>query len=177
VRELLAGEHAEHVGLVLGPGGGAVQLTVAVGIHRDRRVVAGGDRVEAERDRLFEQGGELDVLVAAHARVGGAARGVLGDEVVDDVRPESLGEVPHVVRDAEAARDALGVHRVLDRATAAAAGAQGAGLAAEGEVHAHDLVARVDRARSSDRGVDSPAHRRQDTHGFNARRDGSVYLI
>ena len=74
VRELLAGEHAEHVGLVLRPGGGAVQLAVAVVIHGDRRVVAGGDRVEAERDGLLEQRSELDVLVAAHARVGGAVR-------------------------------------------------------------------------------------------------------
>jgi hypothetical protein len=47
--------------------------------------VAGAHRVEAECERLVEDGGELDLLVAAHARVGRAPRGVLRDEVIDDV--------------------------------------------------------------------------------------------
>ena len=84
--ELVGVEHAEDVALVLGRVDGAVQLarrpSSAVD---DLGVVAGGDGVEAERDRLVEQGGELDPLVAAQARVGRAAGGVLGDEVVDDV--------------------------------------------------------------------------------------------
>ena len=71
-----------------------MQFAVAVGIRADRGVVPGGDRVEAEVERLLEQGGELDPLVAAHARVRGAARGVLGDEVVDDVEFEALARSP-----------------------------------------------------------------------------------
>ena len=40
----------------------------------DAGVVAGADGVEPERDGLVQQRRELDVLVAAHARVRGAAR-------------------------------------------------------------------------------------------------------
>src|SRR5262249_45585431 len=49
------------------------------------RVVAGGQAARAERPRPLEKRPKLDVLVAAHARVGRAPRGVLGDEIVDDV--------------------------------------------------------------------------------------------
>ena len=63
--------------------------------------MAGHHRVEAERDGAVEHRRELDLLVAAQARVGRAAGGVLGDEVVDDVGAEPLGEVPDVERDAE----------------------------------------------------------------------------
>ena len=63
-----------------------------VGAVDEPRVVAGGDRVEAERERLVEDGGELDPLVAAQARVGRAAGGVLGDEVVDDVLARTRSE-------------------------------------------------------------------------------------
>ena len=44
---------------------------------------------------------ELDLLVAAQARVRSATGRVLGDEVVDHVGPEPLGEVPDVERDVE----------------------------------------------------------------------------
>ena len=67
----------------------------------DLRVVAGGDGIEAEPERAVEDGGELDLLVAPQARVGRAAGGVLGDEVVHDVLGEPLGEVPDVERDPE----------------------------------------------------------------------------
>ena len=58
----------------------------AVAAALDARVVAGGERVGAERARALQQRRELDVLVAAHARVRRAAGGVLGHEVVDDAR-------------------------------------------------------------------------------------------
>ena len=170
VRELLRREHAEHVGLVLGPVGRPVQLAVAEGIRLDIGVVPGDDGVEAEVERLLEEGGELDPLIAAHARVGGAASGVLGDEVVDDVELEAFGEVPHVVRDADDVRGALRIHRVLDRAAPSRTGAQGSGHPAEGEVHADDLVTGVDGARRGHRRVDAPAHRRQNLHGFHGTR-------
>ena len=168
VRELLGGEHAEHVGLVLRGIRRPVQLE-SVGAVDERRVVAGADRVEAELDRALEQGRELDLLVAAHARVGGAAGAVLGDEVLDDVVAEALREVPHVERDAEAIGRAPGIHRVLDRAASAAAGAQGAPGAGEREVHPDDVVPGVDGARGGDRGVDSAAHGRQDAHRSSVR--------
>ena len=146
-----------------------MQFAVAVGIRADGGVVPRGDGVEAQVERLLEQCRELDALVAAHARVRGAAGGVLGDEVVDDVELEPLGEVPHVVRDPDEVRGALGVHRVLDGAAAAAAGAQGARHPAEREVHADHLVAGVDGARCRDRGVHSPAHGCQNFHAYQHR--------
>ena len=166
VGELLGGENTEHVGLVLCPGGGAVQFAAAVIRGHDRRVVAGRDRVEAERERLLEQGRELDALVAAHARVGGATGGVLGHEVIDHVGLEALGEVPYVVRNADDVGRALGIHRILDGAAPAGTGAQRAGVAAEGEVHPDDVVAGVDRARGGDGGVHSSAHGCQYAHGY-----------
>jgi hypothetical protein len=170
VRELLGGEDAEHVRLVLRPRGGPVQLTVAVGVRDDRRVVAGRHRVEPEGDRLVEEGRELDPLVAAHARVGSAPGAVLGDEVVDDIGLEPLGEVPHVVGDAEHPGHALGVHRVLDGAASASPGPKRSGLPAEREMDSDDLMAGVDGARGRDRGVDSAAHRRQHLHAIQCRR-------
>src|SRR3954454_20458178 len=96
VGELVGGEDGEYVGLVLAGVGGPVQDSVL-----DLRVVAGTDGVEAEGQRLVQDRGELDLLVAAQARVRGAARGVLGDEVLDHVAVEALGHVPDVERDAD----------------------------------------------------------------------------
>ena len=88
-------------------------------------VVPGDDRVEAERQRPVQHRGELDLLVAAQARVRRAAGGVLGDEVVDDVGVEPLGQVPDVERDAEHVGGPARVAGVLERAAAAGAGARG----------------------------------------------------
>src|SRR5699024_7985709 len=128
-----------------------------------------------------EQGGELDVLVAAHARVRGAAGLVLGDEVRDDGLLELLREVPHVVGDAEHVRGAAGVGGVLDRAAAARAGAVLGAAAAQGHVHADHLVAGVDGAGGGDGGVDSTGECGQDLHRIPSRAararvstDGSV---
>ena len=127
-------------------------------------MVTGDDRVEAERQRPVQHGRELDLLVAAQARVRRPAGGVLGDEVVDDVLGEALGEVPHVERDAELVGDPAGVVRVLDAAAAAGAAAQRLPVRREREVDTGDVVPGVDRQRGGDRGVHSPAHRGEDPH-------------
>ena len=83
------GRHVEQeVRLILAAIARARQAQDAVAAALDARVVAGGERVAAERARPRQQRRELDVLVAAHARVGRAAGRVLGDEVVDDARAE-----------------------------------------------------------------------------------------
>jgi hypothetical protein len=89
--------------------------------------VPGADGVEAEPAGTVEHGGELDPLVAAHARVGGAAGGVLSDEVVDDIAGEALGDVPDIEGDAEHVSRAPRIPRVLQRAAAARALAVGRG--------------------------------------------------
>jgi hypothetical protein len=90
----------------------------------ERRVVSRAHGVEAELQRALEERGELDLLVAPHAGIRRAPGLVLGHEVVDDVLAEALGEVPDVERDAEEVGRATGIHRVFDRAAAAAAGAK-----------------------------------------------------
>ena len=117
-----------------------------------------------------EQRSELDALVAAQARVRGAAGGVLRDEVVDDLHREARAEVPHVEGDADPVGDAAGVHRVLDRAAAAGTRAERAGVAVQRQVDAGDVVPGIDRARGGDRGVDPSAHRGQHLHADQAKR-------
>ena len=63
-------------------------------VHVTAGVVPGAHRVEAERQRLVQQRGELDLLVAAQARVRGAAGGVVLDEVVDDLLGEARRRSP-----------------------------------------------------------------------------------
>src|SRR5690606_26672191 len=124
---------------------------------------------EPERERLLEQRGELDALVAAHARVRGAACGVLGDEVVDHVGAAALGEVPHVERDAELPRGAAGAERALDRAAAPPAGAPGSRRAEEGEGRAHRLPPGLLGARGRDGPGDATGQPCQDLHPARER--------
>jgi hypothetical protein len=121
VGELVGREHAEHVRLVFRLFARTVQLSLAVFAVDDLSVVARDDGVEAEVERLVEQRRELDLLVAAQARVRRAALRVLGDEVVDDVELEPLREVPDIEGNAERVGDAARIHRVFDRAAAARA--------------------------------------------------------
>ncbi len=170
VPQALRGQHREHVGLVLAGVDGAVQRRrPRGGIDVEAGVVAGADGVEAEREGLVEQRRELDPLVAAHARVRRAAGRVLGDEVVDDVALEALGEVPHVEGDAEHVGRSPGVPGVLDRAAAAGSGPQGGGVAGQREVDADDVVPGVDGTRGGDGRVDPTAHRGEHPHGVPTR--------
>ena len=107
---------------------------------------------------------ELDLLVAAQARVRRAAGGVLADEVLDDVLVEAVAEVPDVERDADHVGRPARVVGVLDRAAAAGAAAVGLRVAREGQVDAGDVVALLDRAGRRDGRVDAARHRCQDAH-------------
>ena len=164
VRELLLVEHAEHVGLVLAVVDGPVHLDQPVVAGAQLGVVTGRDRVEAERQRPVEHRGELDLLVAAQARVGRAAGGVLVHEVLDHVLVEALGQVPDVERDADHVGGPAGVVGVLDRAAAAGAGAVRRGVAREREVDAGDVVAGLDGAGRGDGRVDAAGHGGEDLH-------------
>src|SRR5690606_1583733 len=163
VRQLVAGEHREDVRLVLVRVDGPAQLT-----GDEPGVVAGADRVEAQRERLLQQRGELDPLVAPQARVGRAPLRVRGDEVVDDVLAEAGGEVPDVERDADHVGGPAGVGGVLARAAAAGAAAQGVGGLRQREVHAHHVVPCVDGSGRGHRRVDATAHRGEDPHRATA---------
>ncbi len=78
--------------------------------------MAGGDVVGFKCRKTVEEGAVLDVLVAAHARVRGAAGSVFGDESIDDLLLELLFEVHDVVANAELARNPAGIVDVFDAA-------------------------------------------------------------
>src|SRR5487761_1177952 len=121
-------------------------------------VMAGADRVEAERHGPVEHRRELDLLVAPQARVGGTARRVFGDEVGHHVGGEALGHVPHVERDADDIGGAAGVAGVLQRAAAARAGPVGARVLRQREMNAGHLMACVRRPGRGDGRVDAARH-------------------
>ena len=106
-------------------------------------VVAGANRVEAERDGPVQDRGELDLLVAADARVRRAAGRVLGHEVVDHVAVEPFGHVPDVERDTDHVGGAAGVPCVLQRAAAPRAGPVGTRVGGQREVNRRHVVASV----------------------------------
>lgn len=133
-----------------------MKLPVAIVIRHDVGVMSCGHGIEAEVDGLLEQRGELDALVAAHARVRRSVNGVLGDEVVDHICLEPLGEVPHVVGNADLVGHALRVHGVFDGAAASRTRTEGTGHSRQGEVHPDHVVSGLDRARRGNRGVDPP---------------------
>src|SRR5262245_38325142 len=120
--------------------------------------MAGGDGVETERQRASGQRGELDSLVAPHARVGCLAAGVRRHEVVDHVFFEAFGEIPYIKRNVENIGDATSVTGVLLRTAAPRSGAQRSWRGRQREVHADDIVTRIDHPRGSDRRVDAAAH-------------------
>ena len=116
--ELLAGEHGQHVRLVLGRG----RRCAAAARPAPSRAwwpVTTASKPRATRPVQHRR--ELDLLVAAQARVRRTAGGVLGDEVVDHVVVEPVGHVPHVERDADHVGGPPGVPGVLQRAAAARA--------------------------------------------------------
>ncbi len=164
VRELLLGEHAEHVGLVLAHVDGPVHLDQPVVTGPQLGVVAGGHRVEAQVQRAVEHRRELDLLVAAQAGVRRPAGGVLGHEVLDHVLVEAVAQVPDVEGDPDDVGGPAGVVAVLDRAAAARPAAVGLRVAREREVDAGDVVAGLGGAGGSDGRVHPAGHGGEDLH-------------
>src|SRR5699024_835027 len=133
-------------------------------VGTDRGVVAGAHGIEAQHRGALQQGGELDPLVAAHARVRGAAGGVLGQEVLDHQVVEVVREVPDVVRDTDPVGRAAGVGGVLDGAAAAGAAAGLVAVLRQRHVHSDHLVAGLGRSGGGHGGVHTAAHRCQHLH-------------
>ena len=79
----------------------ALEPVSPVGGRHDRRVVPGGDGVEAEQVGPLREPGELHRSVALDARVRGDPRRVLTDVGLDDVGVEVVAEVEHQVVDVE----------------------------------------------------------------------------
>ena len=137
---------------------------------RQPGVVAGGDGVEAERQRAGRQRGELDPLVAPHAGVRSLAAGIGRHEVVDHVLFEPVREIPDVEGDVEHVGDPAGVAGVFFRAAAPRPGAQRPRRSRQRQVHADHVMAGIDHPGGGDRRVDAPAHRDQNPHYSNNSR-------
>ncbi|SLC81659.1 Uncharacterised protein [Mycobacteroides abscessus subsp. massiliense] len=152
-------QHPQHVRLVLVRVHRAAQPAIL-----QTRVMARGHRVEAQRDGPICQRRELDLLVAFHARIRGAALGVRLNEIVDDILFESISEIPYIERDSEHIGDAPRIGGVLLGAASARSRAQCARRGRQRQVHTDHLVSGVDHAGGSHRGVDSPAHGGKNFH-------------
>ncbi len=124
-------------------------------------VVTGGEAVGAEIARGGEQIGELDGLIAAHARDRGAAFEVAIDEIVDDGVLKAIFVVQQIVRNAEGIGDAPRIDDVLARATSAAFHGRCAHIVKlQGD--AHDVVALAREHPGDDRGIHAARHRHHD---------------
>ncbi len=119
----------------------------------------GGQVVGAQRERVLEQGAELDVLVAGEAGVRRPPRRVLGHEPIHDALGELALHVEHVVADAERGGGGAGVVHVFD-GTAALVVARGRGVLDRPEAHgdADDVVALLEEQGGGDGGVDPSGH-------------------
>src|SRR5699024_4000197 len=94
--------------------------------------------------------GELDVFVATHARIRGATRLVLGEEVRNDGFFKFFREIPHVIRNPEDVGCPPGVGGILDGAAASRACAVLGAAAGKRHVHPHNLVSGVDSSGRGD---------------------------
>jgi hypothetical protein len=165
--QLFVREHTQHVALILGPIGSAVQLPVAVRILDHLGIVSGADGVEAQGDCLFQQRGELDALVAAHARIRRPARSIFVNEILDDVFLEPLREVPDIIGNPQDVTSPPGIARVFDRAAATASGAERPGHAGERQVDTDDVVPGFNGTGGGNGGIHSAAHGCKNSHtGF-----------
>ena len=77
---------------------------------------------------------------------------------------ESVGEIPDIEGDSENVGDAARIGGVLLGAASARSGSQRAGGLRQRQVDTDHLVAGIDHAGGSHRGVDSAAHRGQHLH-------------
>src|SRR6476646_10823953 len=85
----------------------------------DGGIVAGGDELAVEGIRALQQGAPLDMGVAEHARVGGAAGEVFVYEVFDHKGAEFIADVENIMRKAVLHGGHTGV---VERIEVAAAG-------------------------------------------------------
>src|SRR5690606_24835143 len=131
----------------------SAQQAPPAALLRDPGVVAGGDVARAQFARGVEEVAELDLAVAQHVRVGRAAGGVFGHEVLEHAAPVFGGEVAEVDRDAEPATD-------RDRVPAVLFGPALAAAVVRPVLHeqAGDRVPGVAQQQGGDRGVDAAGH-------------------
>ena len=151
--DLFAAHGVQEVALVLVRVQALEQLAAAVNIAA-AHVMAGGDQVGAEHQRVVEERLELDFPVAQDVRVRRAPGLVLGQEVLEHVVPVLGGEVGRVQVDAQLVADGLRVREVFP------GGAVFGAVVLFPVLHeqAFDLVALLLQEQGGDGGVHASGH-------------------
>ncbi len=123
--------------------------------------VSGCNEVAPKLTGPVQQHAELEVLIAHHTGVGGAAGAVLVGEVLDDLFLEQVRFVDQVVGNAQSGTDAAGIHDGLGSA-ALILGPVDAVLGPQFEGDADHLVALFQQQRRRGGGIHPATHAHQD---------------
>jgi hypothetical protein len=164
-------EHVEHVRLVL-PGIEPSQQAPAVAgvVPRPPHVMPARHHVDAELVGAAQERAELDLAVAARARVRRSARLVLRGEVREHGAIEFVGQIADLEREPG---DPRGLFRVAPRARTATSVVYAVQVH-EPHVRAQHVVALFVQQACGDRGIDAAGHR--DQHGWHAVRLSATRL-
>lgn len=167
--QLLRRGGEEEVALVAVEIDGTEQRPPPVGKPLRADVVPGRERLRAELPRRVEKIGELDGLVAGHARDRRLARDVAFREAIDHRVPEAGFVVEHVMRDAEHRRH---LARVVDVLAGAAGAFPVGGLAVVVELQRHpdDVIALALQEPRHDRRIHAAGHGDDDPGLFRTAR-------
>ena len=163
-RQLLLAQLVQEIALVLARVA-RPQQPPAAAFAVDAGVVAGGNALGTQLARRVQEVLELDLAVAQHVRVGGAAGGVLGQEVLEHVLPVLAGEIAEMDRDAEPAGHR---HRVAAVVLGAAVAAAVVGPVLHEQ--AGQRLAGVAQEQGGDRGVDAARQADDGAWGSHAAR-------
>jgi hypothetical protein len=163
VSQLILRQRKQEIRLILGGIDGALEQISARRVTFHACVVSGRDRVGAEAGRAIDERRELQVAVAMRAGKGRAARGVLPDEVRDDLLVELPLEIQDVVWDTDRRCHFPSIVQIVER-TAAAEGGLPLALVVELHRQTNHVVTLLGEQGRGDRGVDAAGHRDHNSH-------------
>ena len=151
----LPGNAPQHVGLILGLIDAWQQPETARGVLVDNGIMTGGDTGGPQAVGLLQEGVPLDMAVALHTGIGGAAGQVLGHKIVDHPRLEGLLEVEGIVGHPQGNAHLPGVVDSLHGAAAALAHQPAVHIAVFPQLHgdADGLVAGLQHFQQGHRAV------------------------
>ena len=119
--ELVARRREEEIALVARRVGGAMQLR-AVRAHDAPDIMAGGEAIGAEIAGEAKQIGELDALVAAHARDRRPSARIIIGELLDHLLAEAAFIIEDVMGEAEPIGDGARIVNVAARRSSSSPG-------------------------------------------------------
>src|SRR5215467_10036962 len=174
--KLITAKNCQHVRLILADINASNEPVASVhaGDGLQAGVVTCANCIKAKGDCPVQDSSELDLLVAAQARVRRVAAGVLSNEVLDHISVEPLSHIPDVERDADDIGGSPGVARVLERATTARSCSIRARIARQRQMHASYVVSCFSRPGSGHSRVHAARHGGQHMQGSHPAQDRSA---